>query len=243
MELSPGEEDYQHLLGLVYYMEEKYTLLPNQLPADSKDSFELSLLIGAALHNQDWKTFQSLVAKFGQIRGASNGWQSFLTGTSDEIDLEFESAAEQYRNCEADKDIVDPVCIVSAVRSDMRGGSYDAAKQDLENALKGYPHSRLVLSEAMFVNLSFGNSGVATQLHNELSSLPYDKDDEASDCLFYYGVDQPRSAPEDLKPPVTVYGPLCKPVQVIVAIAMGGSIKLIGKGLRSKTVTDSDWAG
>jgi len=43
--------------------------------------------------------------------------------------------------------------------------------------------------------------------------------------------------PEDLKQNVTVYGPLFpEPVQIIVAVPMGSSVKLIGKGVRSSTV-------
>jgi hypothetical protein len=42
---------------------------------------------------------------------------------------------------------------------------------------------------------------------------------------------------EELKQNVTVYGPLFpEPVQVIIAIPMGASVKLIGKGIRSSTV-------
>ena len=43
--------------------------------------------------------------------------------------------------------------------------------------------------------------------------------------------------PEDLKQNVTVYGPLFpEPVQIILAIPIGTSVKLIGKGVRSSTV-------
>src|SRR4051812_5476700 len=43
--------------------------------------------------------------------------------------------------------------------------------------------------------------------------------------------------PEDLKQNVTVYGPLFpEPVQIIIAVPMGSSVKLIGKGMRSNTV-------
>src|SRR5437773_5859675 len=42
---------------------------------------------------------------------------------------------------------------------------------------------------------------------------------------------------EELKPNVTVYGPLFpEPVQVIVALPMGTSVKLVGKGLRTNRV-------
>jgi hypothetical protein len=42
---------------------------------------------------------------------------------------------------------------------------------------------------------------------------------------------------EDLKPNITVHGPLFpEPVQVIVAIAMGASVKLVGKGTRTNSV-------
>jgi superfamily II DNA or RNA helicase len=43
--------------------------------------------------------------------------------------------------------------------------------------------------------------------------------------------------PEELHPNITVYGPLFpEPVQVIIAVPMGASVKLIGKGIRSSTV-------
>jgi len=43
--------------------------------------------------------------------------------------------------------------------------------------------------------------------------------------------------PDDLKQNVTVYGPLFpEPVQIILAIPMGNSVKVIGKGVRSSTV-------
>lgn len=42
---------------------------------------------------------------------------------------------------------------------------------------------------------------------------------------------------EELKPNITVHGPLFpEPVQVIVAIQMGTSVKLVGKGTRSNSV-------
>jgi len=40
--------------------------------------------------------------------------------------------------------------------------------------------------------------------------------------------------PEELKQNVTVYGPLFpEPVQIIIAVPMGSSVKLIGKGVWS----------
>jgi hypothetical protein len=42
---------------------------------------------------------------------------------------------------------------------------------------------------------------------------------------------------DELRPNVTVYGPLFPdPVQVIVTVPMGESVKLIGKGLKSSKV-------
>ena len=42
---------------------------------------------------------------------------------------------------------------------------------------------------------------------------------------------------EELKQNVTVYGPLFpEPIQIIIAVPMGSSVKLIGKGVRSSTV-------
>jgi superfamily II DNA or RNA helicase len=49
---------------------------------------------------------------------------------------------------------------------------------------------------------------------------------------------------DDLRPNVTVYGPLFpEPVQVIVTIAMGDSIKLIGKGTRTSRVYEPILSG
>src|SRR5450755_3253834 len=43
--------------------------------------------------------------------------------------------------------------------------------------------------------------------------------------------------PEELKQNVTVYGPLFpEPVQIIIAVPMGSSVKLVGKGVRSNSV-------
>ena len=42
---------------------------------------------------------------------------------------------------------------------------------------------------------------------------------------------------EELKPNITVHGPLFpEPVQVIVTIPMGASVKLVGKGVQSNSV-------
>jgi hypothetical protein len=43
--------------------------------------------------------------------------------------------------------------------------------------------------------------------------------------------------PEEFKQNITVYGPpFPELVQIIIAIPMGSSVKLIGKGVRSSTV-------
>ena len=43
--------------------------------------------------------------------------------------------------------------------------------------------------------------------------------------------------PEELKQNVTVYGPLFpEPVQIILAVPMGTSVKLIGKGALSRAI-------
>ena len=42
---------------------------------------------------------------------------------------------------------------------------------------------------------------------------------------------------EELKPNITVYGPLFpEPVQVIITLSIGSGVKLVGKGVRSNTV-------
>jgi hypothetical protein len=43
--------------------------------------------------------------------------------------------------------------------------------------------------------------------------------------------------PEELKPNITLYGPLFpEPVRVIITLSMGSSVKLVGKGVRSNAI-------
>ena len=65
---------YKNLLGAIHYTEEKYELLPKELPADAADAFVLTLLTGAAFHNRDYDLFRQLRAKLTALKGDNNGW-------------------------------------------------------------------------------------------------------------------------------------------------------------------------
>ena len=80
-----------------------------------------------------------------------------------------------------------------AVRTELRQASYSAAKSDMERALSQYPKSCDVVSEGVFVNLLVGNIGEADRLHELLKTTTHGND-EPTECLYYYGRNQPLVA-------------------------------------------------
>ena len=184
---------YNNLLGLVHYAEEKYELVPKELPADSKDTFVLTLLAGAAFHNRDYDSFRRFRDKVTALKGDTNGWMLFAAGVAAEKDINWDVALDKYRKCDADSDFIDPICLVAAVRTELRQINYSAAKSDMDSALSRYPKSHDVLSEGVFINLLVGNTGEADRLH-ELLKTTTQGDDEGTDCLYYYGRNQPLLA-------------------------------------------------
>jgi tetratricopeptide (TPR) repeat protein len=184
---------YKNLLGLVHYSEEKYELVPKEFPADSNDTFVLTLLAGAAFHNRDYDSFRRFRDKVTALKGDNNGWMLFAAGVAAEKDLNWDVALDKYRKCDADSDFIDPICLVAAVRTELRQINYSAAKSDMDSALSRYPKSHDVLSEGVFINLLVGNTGEADRLH-ELLKKTAQGDDEGTDCLYYYGRNQPLLA-------------------------------------------------
>jgi tetratricopeptide (TPR) repeat protein len=185
---------YAQLLGLVYYSEGKYALVPKQLSAESKDPFELTLLEGAALRNGDSGSFQDLKAKVAALKGADNGWQLYLDGRTALRDLNYDTALAKFRKCDADDDFIDPVCVTSVASVEVTKGDRDSAKSDIDSAVARYPRNHSVLSEAIFVDLVTGNVAEAKRVHQDLQSLPRDASDESTDCLYFYGINQSAAA-------------------------------------------------
>ena len=190
------DEFYVAILGLTYYSEEKYSLVPRELSANTKDPLELSLLAGAALHNHDLDSFQQLCARITSIKGDNNGWQLYREGVSAELNLDFGTAKEKYRKCDDDEDFLDPVCILRLANVETRSGLYDPAKTDIDKAVARFPQDHTVLSEAIFIDLLTGNSSDARRLHDSLASHPHEALDEGTDCLYFYGVNEPGLATE-----------------------------------------------
>ncbi len=189
-----GDAYYARLLGLVYYSEEKYALVPQQLSAESKDPFELTLLEGAALRNGNSDYFRALRSKVAAVKGAENGWQLYLDGMAAQRDLNFDTALEKFRKCDADDDFIDPVCITSAASVEITRGNSDSAKSDIDSAVSRYPRNHYVLSEAIFIDLVTGNVADAKRLHQIVQTLPRDSIEESTDCLYYYGINQAAAA-------------------------------------------------
>jgi len=189
-----GNPDYGQLLGLIYYSEGKYSLVPKQLSSSSDDPFELTLLEGAALRTGDSESYKRLNAKITSLKGNDNGWTLFSAGLAAEKDLGFDAALADYRKCDADTDFVDPICAVQVVSVETRQGSYSSAKSDIDLVLKRYPGNRAAYSEAIFVNLLVRDVEEARRLHDIFMTLGDRSEDDFTDCLFYYAVGQPNLA-------------------------------------------------
>jgi tetratricopeptide (TPR) repeat protein len=186
IELS-SDAYYKNLLALIYYSEQKYTLIPTELSAESNDTFLLTLLAGAALHNRDYTTFRQLDTKLTSLKGGDNGWGLYAAGVAAERDLNWDLALDRFKKCDADKDFIDPICEVSIVSVELRKADLDAAKADIDVALSRYPKDHSVLSQDMFVSLLFGNTVDADRLHGVMKATEPQPGDEFSDCLYYYG--------------------------------------------------------
>ncbi len=180
-ELS-SDASYKYLLGIIHYSEEKYELVPKDLSDDSHSTFALTLLAGAAFHNHDYDSFRRLHAKVTALKGDNNGWTLFTDGVAAEKDLNWDVALEKYTKCDADKDFIDPICVLSVTRTQISRGNYGVAKSDIDGALAHYPRNRDVLSEGIFVNLLVGNTGEADRLY-ELLKATNPGNDECTDFL------------------------------------------------------------
>jgi len=189
-----NDESFRNLLGLIYYCEEKYDLVSTQLSPNSEDKFVLTLLEGAAIHNVDSDLAVKLSSKITSLKGDNNGWKLYFEGRTAVNDLNFDLALEKFRKCDSDSDFIDPACIVSVASVETRQGYRDLAKSDISTAVSRYPTSRVVLSEAIFINLLVGDTGEATRLHEILGSKQHTAQDEFTDCLYYYGMNEAVAA-------------------------------------------------
>lgn len=152
------------------------------------------MLAGAALRNGDKDSFQQLCAKITAIKGADNGWQYYQDGVAALRNLDFDTAQEKFRKCDADDDFIDPVCIMLLANTETRKLDYDSAKTDIGSAVARYQRNHSVLSLAIFIDLLTGNIAEATRLHDKLQTLTRETMDESTDCLYYYGINQPAAA-------------------------------------------------
>jgi hypothetical protein len=178
-------------LALSIIWREKYALVPKELPAESNDSFVLTLLEGAALRTGDSSSYREFDAKLTSLKGADNGWKRYRDGAAAERDLNFAVALENFIKCDADKDFIDPACTVSAASVEMRQGSFEKADSQITAAVQRYPRNSNVLSEAIFIKLVIGDVAAAKQLHATLAGNTVHINSDADDCLYFYGLDQP----------------------------------------------------
>jgi Flp pilus assembly protein TadD len=194
VELAPGDLESRQFLGFVHYLEEKYPIVLNDLSENSNDTFVLTILAGAALHDGKYDLYRRVEAKLTALKGADNGWSLYAEGTAATKELNWSVALDKFRKCDADKDFVDSVCKLSIVRVEVRQGNLSAAKADLDSALSLYPKNHWVLSEGVFISLLIGDTAEADRLHGLMASTISQTPDEFSDCLYYYARSQASSA-------------------------------------------------
>ena len=184
---------YKNFLGLIHYLEEKYDIAQKELPSDSKDSFLLTLLAGAALHNRDYEAYHRFRGQLNAVKGNNNGWAFYMDGVAAERDLNWAAAVDKYRACDADSDFIDPICQIAVARAEVRMGDYAAAKTDIDKALSAHPNNVDAISEGIFIDLMVGNAGEADRLHGLIQAAKPSNID-FTDCLYYYGRNQPLLA-------------------------------------------------
>lgn len=183
----------KNLLGLIYYMEEKYTLVPGQISEDQKDSFVLTMLEGAAIRSGDKDRYLRLENKIKSIRGSSGPWQSYWDGLAASKEVRLSDAEKAFRKCNTDPDFMDSVCAAALAEMEMKEGFFQEAKKDIDQALYQTFDASLVLNQAIFVHLVVGDKSGAKALHQKLVAKPSGSSD-AMDCLYYYSMDQPDVA-------------------------------------------------
>lgn len=184
---------YKNLLGFIYYTDEKYTLVPRQISADSNNAFLLALLTGAAFHNGDYDSFRRFRDKVTALKGAENGWALFTDAIGAEQNLNWDLALEKYKKCDADSDFIDPVCLIAAARVELTQSNYSAAKTDIDKVLSGHPRNQDAVLQGVFINLRVGDLAEAERLHQILNATkPANAD--FMDCLYFYARNQPLLA-------------------------------------------------
>jgi len=191
-ELS-GDLYYKKLLGIVYYAEEKYGLVPKQIPADSKDSFSLTLLAGAAFHNRDYEAFQRYRGQLTTLKGKDHAWNFYADGLTAQQELRWDDALDKFKKCAADGDMIDPICSIAAANTELTQSNYSAAKADIDEVLKTFPKNQDAVMSGIFINLRVGDYAEAERLHGIMNAIrPANAD--FMDCLYYYGRSQPLLA-------------------------------------------------
>jgi len=185
--------DSRELLGLIYYLQEKYSLVSKQIPEESKDAFVLTLLEGAALRTDDKEKYLRLDARIKSLKGSNSTWQLYWDGVAARKELKWQEAIDAFRKCDADPDFVDSVCIVSLASAELVQGSRADAKAHITSALDRYFQNSAVITEAIFIDLVLDDKQGAKDLYAKLQSKGNGTSD-STDCLYYYGIDQPAIA-------------------------------------------------
>jgi len=180
---------FKNLLGLIYYIEEKYPLVARQFPQDKKDTFTLTILLGAAHHASDQASVNNLYQKL-QAEKPDNGWSHYYEGVKAAKDLKWDQAIDQFRKCDDDPDFVDSICIRLQSHSELSSSNVNAAKTTIDKALDRYPGNATVLRAAIFPYMVSGDMSGAKKLHDELLAVAGSADLTDMECLFYYGFNQ-----------------------------------------------------
>ena len=181
------------ILGLIYYVQEQYSLVLKQIPESTDDVFAMTLLEGAAYRTGDKDMVTRLDKRIQTTKGLNNGWQLYVNGVAEEQDLKWDAALEDFRKCAADSDFVDPICSIEVADVELMQGSRAEAKAHIDAAMVQYFASASVVEQAIFTDLVIGDKVAAKELYVKLAKK-VSRPSDATECLYYYGIDQPSLA-------------------------------------------------
>lgn|GEM_PF-2772272 len=189
--LSPDNAT-RTVLAYVYYAEEKYSLVAAQISDDQNTAAALTLLEGAALHLNETEKYLRIEARLKANGSPDDPWQSYQDGMSAVKEGKWTEAEQALRKCDMATGFMDPACAIALADIELTYGDSSMAKKDIDEALGRYFRTNHLINEAILVHLVLGDKNRAMEIHAEFSELPGRS--EASECLYYYGIDQPARA-------------------------------------------------
>jgi len=180
------------ILAYVYYAEEKYSLVASEISDDQYNAAALTLLEGAALHLGDTEKYLRLETKLKSFGSSDDPWRNYRDGMNAVKQGKWVEAEEAFRKCDLVTGFMDPACAIALADIELTQGESYRAKKDINEAIGRYFRTNPLINEAILIHLVLGDKTRAMEIHTQFSEMPGRR--PASECLYYYGTDQPARA-------------------------------------------------